>query len=87
LDKQQKAAIIEEHRQKEGDTGSTEIQIALLTARIKQLQLHLTENKHDYHTKRSLLKLIGERRRLSNYMRRRNTEGYKALIQKLGLRK
>ena len=87
MDKQQKAAIIEEHRQKEGDTGSTEIQIALLTARIKQLQLHLTENKHDYHTKRSLLKLIGERRRLSNYMRRRNTEGYKALIQKLGLRK
>ena len=87
MDKGQKANIIKEHQSREGDTGSTEVQVAVLTARINQLTEHMRENKHDYHTQRGLLKLVGKRRRLLAYLNRENVGRYRSLIAKLGLRK
>ena len=87
MDSQTKANIINEFKLREGDTGSTEVQIAVLTARIKQLTRHMTENKHDNHTKRSLLTLIGQRRRLLAYLNKEDVNRYKSLIERLGLRK
>jgi small subunit ribosomal protein S15 len=87
LDKERKASIISEYRLHEGDTGSTEVQIAVLTSRINQLTGHMAENSHDFHTKRSLLKLIGQRRRLLVYLNRQDVSRYKKLIKSLGLRK
>jgi len=87
LDKEKKADIIKEHQSREGDTGSTEVQVAVLTARINQLTEHMRENKHDYHTQRGLLKLVGKRRRLLAYLNRENVGRYRSLIAKLGLRK
>jgi small subunit ribosomal protein S15 len=87
LDSQTKANIINEFKLHEGDTGSTEVQIAVLTARIKQLTRHMTDNKHDNHTKRSLLTLIGQRRRLLPYLKKEDVNRYKSLIERLGLRK
>ncbi len=86
LYKAQKAAIIEQFRQHETDTGSPEVQIALLTERINILTEHLREHKHDYHSRRGLLKLVGQRRRLLRYLKRTDAERYKALIERLGLR-
>lgn len=82
-----KAQIIEQFRREEGDTGSPEVQIALLTERINDLQEHFQEHKHDHHSRRGLLVLVGRRRRLLRYLRKKDVERYRALIKSLGLRK
>jgi len=87
LDKGKKEEVISEFRLREGDTGSAEVQVALLTERIKQLTGHMAANRHDYHTQRGLLKLVGRRRRLLAYLSRQDTERYRQLISRLGLRK
>ncbi len=87
MDKEKKTDIISNFQHREGDTGSTEVQVALLTERINQLTGHMTANRHDYHTQRGLLKLVGQRRRLLAYMAREDMERYNKLIRKLGLRK
>ncbi len=84
---EQKTAIILEHAQHEGDTGSPEVQIAILTERINQLTVHMREHKHDFHTERGLLKLVGKRRRLLAYLSRKDLQRYRAVLSKLGLRK
>ncbi len=86
LSKDVKARIVEEHGTREGDTGSTEVQIALLSRRIKDLTEHLKSHKSDHHTRRGLLKLVGQRRRLLNYLKKKDIERYRELIAKLGLR-
>ncbi|MCL2024934.1 MAG: 30S ribosomal protein S15 [Coriobacteriia bacterium] len=86
LTKDVKARIIAEYGKNEHDSGSTEVQIALLTQRIKDLTEHLQDHKHDHHTRRGLLMLVGQRRRLMRYLQRRDIEGYRALIEKLGIR-
>ena len=85
--KQEKEAIIREFEVHEGDTGSPDVQIAILTERIGRLSEHLKEHKHDYHTQRGLLKLVGNRRRLLRYLSRNYPERYQTLITKLGLRR
>lgn len=85
--KSQKTSIIESFKVKEGDTGSSEIQIALLTERINQLTRHMAVSKHDYNTQRGLLVLVGQRRRLLNYLSKENVDRYHKVIGKLGLRK
>lgn len=85
--KAQKTQLLETFKTKEGDTGSTEVQVALLTTRIKQLTSHMTSNKHDFNTQRALLILVGQRRRLLKYLSKENAARYNALIAKLGLRK
>ena len=87
LTKQEKQAIMKENATKEGDTGSPEVQIALLTARINELNDHLKMHKKDHHSRRGLLKMVGRRRNLLAYLKDRDLEGYRALIAKLGLRK
>ncbi|MBN1693018.1 MAG: 30S ribosomal protein S15 [Dehalococcoidales bacterium] len=87
MDKTKKAEIIAGYQAKEGDTGSTEVQIALLTERINQLTTHMASNRKDYHTQRGLLKLVGQRRRLLAYLSREDIDRYNKLIKKLGLRK
>ena len=87
MDREKKASVISEYGLHEGDTGSTEVQIAILTSRINQLTGHMAANSHDFHTKRSLLKLIGQRRRLLVYLNRQDVSRYKKLIKSLGLRK
>ena len=82
-----KREIIAKHGKNETDTGSTEVQIALLTARINHLTEHLREHKHDHASRRGLLMLVGQRRRLLNYLQRKNLDGYRALIAELGLRR
>ena len=80
-------APINENRLHESDTGSTEVQVSLLTARINHLTEHLKVHKKDHHSRRGLLMLVGQRRRLLDYLRRNNVERYRALIAKLGLRR
>jgi small subunit ribosomal protein S15 len=87
LFKAQKTSIIESYRMKEGDTGSTEIQVALITERINQLTHHMAINKHDFNTQRGLLRLVGQRRRLLNFLAKEDVDRYHQLITKLGLRK
>ncbi len=87
MDKTKKTAMIEEFALHEGDTGSTEVQVALLTERINQLTGHMVANRHDYHTQLGLLKLVGKRRRLLAYLTRENVDRYNNLIKRLGLRK
>jgi small subunit ribosomal protein S15 len=87
LEKQKKANVIDQFKLHDGDTGSTEVQIAVLTERINQLTGHMTTNSHDFHTKCSLLKLIGHRRRLLSYLNKQDVSRYKKLIKDLGLRK
>jgi small subunit ribosomal protein S15 len=87
LDKDKKTEIITNYQSKEGDTGSTEVQVALLTERIQQLTAHMAANRHDYHTQRGLLKLVGQRRRLLAYLSREDVGRYNSLIKRLGLRK
>jgi small subunit ribosomal protein S15 len=81
------AATIAEHRRHETDTGSPEVQIALLTDRINHLTEHLKVHKKDHHSRRGLLMLVGQRRRMLDYLRRNDVERYRALIAKLGLRR
>ena len=85
--KEQKHNIIESHRIHESDTGSPEIQIALLTERINQLTEHFKVHKKDHHSRRGLLKMVGKRRRLLEYLRGKSVERYQNLIRELGLRK
>ena len=87
LGKEEKNAIVEKFRIHETDTGSSEVQIALLTRRIEQLVAHLKANKHDHHSRRGLLMLIGQRRRHLAYLSRKDNTKYQALIAELGLRK
>jgi small subunit ribosomal protein S15 len=84
---QDKQEIIGEHRTHEGDTGSPEVQVAVLTRRIAHLTDHLRDHKHDYHSRRGLLKMVGKRRRLLKYLQKKDVERYRALIAKLGLRR
>ncbi len=87
MDKEKKTDIISKFAQHKGDTGSTEVQVALLTERINQLAEHMRANKHDYHSQRGLLKLVGQRRRLLAYLSKEDVDCYHDLITKLGLRK
>jgi small subunit ribosomal protein S15 len=87
LQQVQKEEIISDFRVHEADTGSPEVQIALLTERINQLTDHLREHKHDHHSRRGLLKLVGRRRRLLAYLSEKDVERYRATISRLGLRK
>lgn len=87
MDKEQKANIITEFATHQGDTGSSDVQIAVLTSRITQLSEHLKVHKHDHHTQRGLMKLIGRRKRLLSYVNRNDVNRYRSIITKLGLRK
>ena len=87
MDKEKKTEIIGEYQAREGDTGSVEVQVAILTGRINQLTTHMRANRHDYHTQRGLLKLVGQRRRLLSYLTREDMDRYNKLIKRLGLRK
>jgi small subunit ribosomal protein S15 len=87
VSKEKKSQIIDEYQTHPGDVGSAEVQIALLTERIAQLTDHLREHKHDFHTRRGLLKLVGRRRRLQAYLSRKSPERYRTVIASLGLRK
>jgi small subunit ribosomal protein S15 len=82
-----KKAIIEEYATHPGDTGSPEVQVAMLTQRIKDLTEHLKEHKHDHHSRRGLMLLVGQRRRLLNYTAKTDIERYRSLIERLGLRR
>ena len=79
--------VINEHKRGETDTGSPEVQVALLTARIEQLTEHFKQHKQDHHSRRGLLMMVNRRRSLLDYLHRKDAERYKALIQKLGLRR
>ena len=87
ISKEKKAEIIATYGRKEGDTGSPEVQIALLTERIRELTEHLKVKQKDHHSRRGLLKMVGQRRNLLAYLKKKDLEGYRALIEKLGLRK
>ena len=87
ISKEKKQSIIAEYVRKEGDTGSPEVQIAVLTARIQELTAHLQSNPKDHHSRRGLLKMVGQRRGLLAYLKKTDIEGYRALIAKLGIRK
>ena len=85
--KEEKTEVIEQNRLHETDTGSAEVQIAILTARIAELTEHLKSNQKDHHSRRGLLKMVGQRRGLLAYLKKIDIERYRALIEKLGLRK
>lgn len=87
METEKKSAIIEQFRSGEKDTGSTEVQVAILTERINRLTEHMKLHKHDYHSQRGLMMLVGQRRRLLAHLRRRKVARYQALIAKLGLRR
>lgn len=87
IDQAKKAEIIAEYKTKEGDTGSPEVQVALLTFRINDLNEHLSTHKKDHHSRRGLLKMVGQRRNLLNYLKDKDIERYRALVSRLGLRK
>ena len=85
--KEEKTAVIEANKTHENDTGSPEVQVAILTARIQQLTEHLKIHKKDHHSRRGLLKMVGKRRKLLDYLAKKDIERYRALIAKLGIRK
>ena len=87
MNKARKTEVMNQYALHEGDTGSAEVQVAVLTERIKELTTHMAANRHDYHTQRGLLKLVGRRRRLLAYVNKQNVKRYKSLISRLGLRK
>lgn len=87
IDQNKKAEIIKEYMTHEGDTGSPEVQIAILTYRINDLNEHLKIHKKDHHSRRGLLKMVGQRRNMLNYLRNKDVERYRTLIARLGLRK
>lgn len=86
LEKDKKQAIIEEFKLHDADTGSPEVQVALLTTRIRELTEHLKVHKKDYHSQRGLMKMVGKRRRLLKYLRLKDFNRYRTLIERLGLR-
>ena len=87
ISKEKKQAIITEYGRSEGDTGSPEVQVAILTARIQELTEHLKVNKKDHHSRRGLLRMVGQRRGMLAYLKKTDIERYRTLIAKLGLRK
>lgn len=87
MDKTRKAQIIEEFKLHDGDTGSPEVQIAILTERINHLNEHLKIHKKDHHSRRGLLKMVGKRKGLLNYLMKKDIERYRTIVEKLGLRK
>ena len=87
ITKEEKQKIIEEYAIHEGDTGSPEVQIAVLTKRINDLTEHLKEHKKDHHSRRGLLKMVGHRRNLLNYLQNKDIERYRSIVARLGLRK
>ena len=87
LTKEKKTEVIGKFASHEGDTGSPEVQVALLTARINDLTEHLRTHRKDHHSRRGLLMLVGQRRRLLNYLNRQDVQRYRALVQELGLRR
>ncbi|MDA0676973.1 MAG: 30S ribosomal protein S15 [Chloroflexi bacterium] len=87
MEKDQKTAVISENARSANDTGSTEVQIALLTGRITELTEHLREHKHDHASRRGLVKLVGRRRRLLSYLNNEDVNRYRAIVGKLGLRR
>ena len=87
MDKARKTEIIQKYGRHEGDTGSPEVQVALLTAHINELNEHLKKNPNDHHSRRGLLKMVGRRRNLLAYLQKKDIERYRALIATLGLRK
>ncbi len=87
ISKEKKAEIIKTYGRTPEDTGSPEVQIAILTERIRELTEHLKVNKKDHHSRRGMLKMIGQRRNLLAYLQKKDLEGYRTLIEKLGLRK
>ena len=87
ITRDEKQQVIEQYGLNDKDSGSTEVQIALLTSRIQHLTEHLRTHKKDHHSRRGLLKMVGHRRRLLKYLKRKDLDGYRELLQKLGLRK
>jgi small subunit ribosomal protein S15 len=87
LEKDRKNEVIKTYQARENDTGTTEVQVALLTERINELTTHMASNRHDHHSQRGLLRLVGQRRRLLAYLSREDVGRYNQLIKKLGLRK
>ena len=87
ISKEKKTAIINEYATKPGDTGSPEVQIAVLTERIKEVTEHMKQNPKDHHSRRGLLKMVGQRRGLLDYLKEKDIERYRAIIAKLGIRK
>ena len=87
LDKAKKASLVKEYGKDSNDTGSVEVQVAILTTEINELTEHLKEHKHDYHSKLGLLKKVGKRRSLLDYLKREDVKRYKVLIKKLNIRK
>ena len=87
LTQERKLDIIRQFGEDEHDTGNTRVQVALLTERINDLTQHLREHKHDHHSRRGLLMLVGRRRRFLNYLQKKDLEGYRSLIRELGLRR
>jgi small subunit ribosomal protein S15 len=82
-----KDEIIQEYATRDGDTGSPEVQVALLTSRIRHMTEHMREHKHDFHSRRGLLQMVGQRRRLLKYLQKKDVERYRSLIGRLGLRR
>ena len=87
ISKEKKAELIEKYGRKPGDTGSPEVQIAILTERITELTEHLKTHQKDHHSRRGLLKMVGQRRGLLDYLKKTDIEGYRSLIERLGIRK
>ena len=87
LSSDKKESIIKESAQSEGDTGSPEVQVALLTANINELQTHFKEHIHDHHSRRGLIRMVNSRRKLLDYLKRKSVERYAVLIERLGLRR
>jgi small subunit ribosomal protein S15 len=87
LSAEQKDTIIKDYAQSEGDTGSPEVQVALLTANINELQSHFKEHIHDHHSRRGLIRMVNSRRKLLDYLKRKSLERYATLIKRLGLRR
>ena len=87
LKTEKKAEIVKEYQVGDGDTGSPEVQVALLTANIEQLQGHFQSHTHDHHSRRGLIRMVNQRRKLLDYLRRKDTQRYSGLIKRLGLRR
>ena len=87
LSAEQKEVIIKEHALSDGDTGSPEVQVALLTANINELQAHFKEHAHDHHSRRGLIRMVNNRKKLLDYLKRKDVERYASLIKQLGLRR
>jgi small subunit ribosomal protein S15 len=87
LNAEQKGQIIDQYKQGDGDTGSPEVQVALLSARIDDLSEHFKEHKHDHHSRQGLLRMVSQRRKLLDYLKKKNLDRYRDLIARLGLRR